>query len=358
MVRTLHASPGARWPFTVRAIVARLASCGALGGRRERGRRGRAWSARRPAACGRRALAWMSSDGIDARRWRAGRPRRTPPPTARRPPASARRRSRAPDAAPRRSRRCARPATRPWASRVSVAATPPSAKSPRRIGHLVQARAACAPATAEARSPSASSSGASAVVSAATKKSSAATVRRPRALRSVSWAPSATITAGSSAGRIGMREAAARACRACGSGRWPTKGMAWASSGQRSRTSVGALQRALPDEGADAQAAVGPGDHGGQRGHAIDVDHVARPGEAEVEHGHQALPAGQDLGPVAVAGEETERLLDRGGVVIAESGRLHRGSLGPRSGGSQDGDSVCYGGRQDRPDIPSEEEIS
>ena len=155
-------------------------------------------------------------------------------------------------------------------------------------------------------------------------------------------------------GRIGMREAPAeRAARA-------DLGMADEGQGQRHQGAAlanqrGPLQRALAGEGADLQAAVGAGDHGGELGHAIDVDHVARPDEAEVEHWHQALPAGQDLRRVAVAGQEPERLLDRGGVVIAETGRLHRGETRPPPGQSQGIDWGAPGSRLPEPTSASAE---
>ena len=58
---------------------------------------------------------------------------------------------------------------------------------------------------------------------------------------------------------------------------------------------------------------------------AVDVDYLARPREAEVEHGHETLAAGQGPGLVAVAGQEAQRLRDRQRIVIPEPRRLHRG---------------------------------
>ena len=58
-------------------------------------------------------------------------------------------------------------------------------------------------------------------------------------------------------------------------------------------------------------------------GHAVEVDQRARPGEPQVEHRHEALPARQQLRVVAELGEQRERLLDGLGGVVRERGRFH-----------------------------------
>ena len=60
---------------------------------------------------------------------------------------------------------------------------------------------------------------------------------------------------------------------------------------------------------------------------AVDVDYLARPREAEVEHGHETLAAGQGPGLVAVAGQEAQRLRDRQRIVIADRGGFIAASL-------------------------------
>src|SRR5690606_10037234 len=55
-----------------------------------------------------------------------------------------------------------------------------------------------------------------------------------------------------------------------------------------------------------------------------DVDDDAGLGQPHVEQRHEALAAGQQLGLVAVLGEQRQRLVDRRGPAVGEGCRLHR----------------------------------
>jgi len=55
-----------------------------------------------------------------------------------------------------------------------------------------------------------------------------------------------------------------------------------------------------------------------------DVDQVRGCRQPQLHHGDQALPARQDLGLVAVLGEELQRLLERVRSVVLEPRRQHR----------------------------------
>jgi hypothetical protein len=61
-----------------------------------------------------------------------------------------------------------------------------------------------------------------------------------------------------------------------------------------------------------------------QPGHPVDIDEGGRLGEAHVECGHQALPAGKHAGVGAEPRKGIERFVQRGGTAIGEGRRLHR----------------------------------
>ena len=128
-------------------------------------------------------------------------------------------------------------------------------------------------------------------------------------------------------GGIGVRENAAEACRARIRG-WPTKGMAWAINGQRSRISGERSSAGWRTRAPIWNSSPGPGFMVASAANAVDVDYLARPREAEVEHGHETLAAGQGPGLVAVAGQEAQRLRDRQRIVIADRGGFIAASLG------------------------------
>ena len=322
------------WPFTMSEMVRASRSCGERGGGRERGREGA--GGQDPGQALAVGARWRGCRRTDRpRRWRAGRPRRRPSPTARRPrserSASVTRTGRGPDAEADDAR-VAHASLRVEGQRGGDAAQREVATPDR---HLVQARSACAPATAEARSPSAARRAPSAVARAARKKSSAATVRRPRALPQREPGAQRHHHRRQLGGGIGMREAAAeRAARAD-----LRRGRRRAGPG-RSGDSARESARSAPARagGRGRRSAIR------RRGRASTVASSATrlmsitwPGRArrKLSMRHQALAAGQDLGRVAVAGQEPERLLDRRGVVIAETGRLHRGEPRPLAAQSQ-----------------------
>src|SRR5437868_2613688 len=58
-------------------------------------------------------------------------------------------------------------------------------------------------------------------------------------------------------------------------------------------------------------------------GDAVQVDEMRGPCQAEVHHRHEALPAREDLGLLAMRGEEREQLIDGARRVVFEVGGLH-----------------------------------
>ena len=68
-----------------------------------------------------------------------------------------------------------------------------------------------------------------------------------------------------------------------------------------------ALGRALANHRPDGQAAIGRLDLA-DLVEGVDVDQVGGAGQAQVEQGHEALAAGEDLGLVAVLAEQRQRL--------------------------------------------------
>jgi hypothetical protein len=71
---------------------------------------------------------------------------------------------------------------------------------------------------------------------------------------------------------------------------------------------VGVLEVDVPAQGADPDRAVGVDAVVGEPGQPVDVDEQVRVREAQLEHRHQALPAGEHLA-VRAAGEQRERLV-------------------------------------------------
>jgi hypothetical protein len=55
----------------------------------------------------------------------------------------------------------------------------------------------------------------------------------------------------------------------------------------------------------------------------VDIDEHVRFKQPEVQHRHQALPAGQHLGRPRMRGEQGDGLLQRSGANVAEGRRLH-----------------------------------
>ena len=126
-------------------------------------------------------------------------------------------------------------------------------------------------------------------------------------------------------GGIGVREnAAERAARGSGGGRRK----AWPGQSTGSAHGSAASARARAGGAPIWNSSPGPGFMVASAANAVDVDYLARPREAEVEHGHETLAAGQGPGLVAVAGQEAQRLRDRQRIVIADRGGFIAASLG------------------------------
>ncbi len=96
-------------------------------------------------------------------------------------------------------------------------------------------------------------------------------------------------------------------------------------SGQRSRTSIGELDVALARHGADLDRAVLLADVA-QAVDPIEVDDVIGQHITHVEHGHERLPAGQQLG-VLEAAEKADGVGDRARIVIRKGRWFHAGLL-------------------------------
>ena len=60
-----------------------------------------------------------------------------------------------------------------------------------------------------------------------------------------------------------------------------------------------------------------------QLGEATNIDHEFGRDQPQVHRRHQALTARQDLGPVAVTGQQFQRVFDAGRAGVSESRGLH-----------------------------------
>ena len=86
------------------------------------------------------------------------------------------------------------------------------------------------------------------------------------------------------------------------------------------------LEGALPGQGADREGAAGRLE-AVEAGQTVEVDDDAGSGEAEVQHGDEALPAGQRAGLVAVLGEQRQRFGQRPGRSYRKAGGFIDGCL-------------------------------
>jgi len=86
------------------------------------------------------------------------------------------------------------------------------------------------------------------------------------------------------------------------------------------------LQVVMAGERADGDMVAGVTDER-QPADPADVDEDGRRGEAELHERQERMPAGQQLGVVAVLGEERDGLVDRPGPDIVEGGGQHRPQL-------------------------------
>jgi hypothetical protein len=106
---------------------------------------------------------------------------------------------------------------------------------------------------------------------------------------------------------------------------------------------VGGEQGGVPGERADPQPVVLLGDVP-QLGDVVDVDDPLRPGQPQLHHGQQAVPAGDDAGLGTVAFEQFEHVADaRGADVVERSRHLHGGTpspTGPDAGALVEGELV------------------
>src|SRR4051794_25048318 len=82
------------------------------------------------------------------------------------------------------------------------------------------------------------------------------------------------------------------------------------------------FELALPHESAEAESPVVALDAVETR-HTVQVDEDGRAEEPHVQHGHEALPAGERFRLVAVLGEGRERLVERRGAHEVKGGGLH-----------------------------------
>ena len=99
--------------------------------------------------------------------------------------------------------------------------------------------------------------------------------------------------------------------------------MAWCSSGHFALMEVGEFEIALARHGTDLERPAAFLD----AGHALDpvkVDEMVGLHEAHVEHRHQRLAAGQELGVVELA-QQAHGLGKRFRIVVLKGWRLHRG---------------------------------
>src|SRR6185437_9245055 len=87
-----------------------------------------------------------------------------------------------------------------------------------------------------------------------------------------------------------------------------------------------ALQVGVAAERADPQRAVAVLAVVAEAGQVVDVDEQRGGGETQLEQRHEALPAREHLGVVAVLGQERDRLVEGARRRVAEAGGVHQGS--------------------------------
>ena len=95
--------------------------------------------------------------------------------------------------------------------------------------------------------------------------------------------------------------------------------------GKSRPTTSDASRVGVPGQRADAQLVAVVGDVP-QLGEVVDVDQPLGPGQPELHHRQQAVPAGDDPGLGAVAFEEFERVADAGGAHVVERSRYLHGA--------------------------------
>ena len=91
------------------------------------------------------------------------------------------------------------------------------------------------------------------------------------------------------------------------------------------------LGRGLPGHCADREVAVLALD-AGQLADPVEVDDVREAGEPHRQQGHEALPAREDLGVIAVLSEQRRDVGHRLGGVVFERSGLHRQLRQPADG--------------------------
>ena len=89
------------------------------------------------------------------------------------------------------------------------------------------------------------------------------------------------------------------------------------------RDVVVALGRRLANHRSHPEVVVRALD-GAELGDPVEVDQALEAREAQREHRHEALPAGEHLGVVAMAGEQLDGLGERVRRLVGERRRLHR----------------------------------
>ena len=163
-----------------------------------------------------------------------------------------------------------------------------------------------------------------------TKNSAAGTVRVPLVPATSSSASSASATAGSSdAGSAwAIEPPTVPRLRIW---KWPMSGMASASSGTASPAAASCSTARWRGHRPDRERAVRALD-AAQLGDPVEVDEVLEAGEPQRQHRHQALPAGEHLGLVAVLGEQRDDVGERLRRVVLERCGLH-GQLPKARGG-------------------------
>ena len=203
-----------------------------------------------------------------------------------------------------------------------TAATPTIAQSCARRLNFWNAQPA--PLVLRTRTSVITSSGASAVSRNPSKNSEAGIVRSPPGPRATIVPPSASTTAGrSDAGSPWASEPpSVPRCRTCGS---PTSPAAAASSGTCSAQDVARLDVVVTRERADRDVVARVADVG-EVAQAADVDEHRRRREPQLHERQERVAAGEDLGFVAVLGEQRDRFVDGVGAGVVELGGDHAGA--------------------------------